>query len=376
MKILIDGRPIVDQYAGVGNYVYNLLKNLLSMVSDDKIEVLSYDISRDLLASIQKEDFGIRSIKYKGKSIYTALFDVLNLPLVDLWGKYDIIHQTYFGSLPTRNKRTKIISTIHDVIFLTHPEYFVRNNLFIAEKALKRQISHSDLIIADSMFTRRELIEKCHVSPDRVEVVHLGVDKADQHYASLEIANKKKKYGINGRYLLFVGTIEPRKNIVNLLRAFSEIKDKNAQLVIVGKRGWYCEDVFIEAERLRLGERVVFAGYINSYDKGVLLSGADIFVFPSLFEGFGIPVVEAMACGLPVIVGDNSSLPELVGDAGVLVNSLDVDELAGKIDWLMGDEDIRNKLGKQAKEQARKFSWQIMAKNTLGMYRKVGMIND
>lgn len=370
--LLIDARPINAQYAGVGTYVYNLLKNIAIVCEEGGIDVLAYNSAKTLF------DFQGRNIRYKylnetmGK-ICVLLFDLGNLPLSDkLFGRHRIVHQTFFGCLPSSDKQTRTITTIHDVAFLTYPQFFTHNNLMVAEKVLSRQLAVSEKIIAVSAFTKKELVEKCEVDPNKIRVVYNGYDRHNISPDPELIRLTKNKYGIAGRYILFIGTIEPRKNIKKLLDAFALLRENDCKLVVAGKKGWYYDNIFVDLAKLKIEDRVVFTGYITDREKHALLEGAEIFVYPSIYEGFGIPVLEALAHGLPIIAGNNSAVPEVVGNAGILVNVLDEDEIAARIGELLGDEKMRKKFSAAAKLQAEKFSWEKTARETIAVYRELG----
>jgi len=200
----------------------------------------------------------------------------------------------------------------------------------------------------------------------------------------------KARYGIAGDYVLFVGTLQPRKNLIRLIEAFSpstrlrraqssrsgrrlsnpQSPISNLQLVIAGKKGWLYEEIFQQVEELELEGKVVFTGYVVAGDLPALLSGAGLFVFPSLYEGFGLPVLEAMACGTPVICSNASSLPEVAGDAALLVDPLDVEGLAAAMERVLGDEALRAELIERGFERARKFSWERCARETLDVLER------
>lgn len=372
MKILIDARPVINQFAGVGSYVYNLLTNLFGILKDEKITVLAFSSARDVLKS-EGTNYKYRFISYKYRKLYNLYFDFLKLPLADLFfGQQDLVHQTFYGSLPTIKKNTKIVSTILDLAFLSYPQFFVPNNLIVSKRALKKQLAVSHKLIAISHSTKRDLIEKCGVDPERIKVIHLGVNPPLINEGNINLAEEtKNKFGIEGKYILFVSTLEPRKNIVNLIRAFSLIKDKGLKLVLAGKRGWYYDEIFAEIEKRSLKDRIIETGYVTELEKHALLSRAEMFVYPSVYEGFGIPIIEAMSYGLPVIAGNNSSMIEVVADAGFLINPFDVDQIAGKMELLLFDSDMRMKLRPTALKQAAKFSWRKTAVETLDLYREV-----
>jgi glycosyltransferase involved in cell wall biosynthesis len=183
----------------------------------------------------------------------------------------------------------------------------------------------------------------------------------------------KARYGIAGDYALFVGTLQPRKNLIRLIEAFSNFRFpiSDFRLVIAGKKGWLYQEIFRWVEELGLEKKVVFTGYVPEGDLPVLLSGARLFVFPSLYEGFGLPVLEAMACGTPVVCSNASSLPEVAGDAAVLVDPQDVEGLAAAMERVLGDEELRAELIVRGFEQARKFSWERCARETLDVLESV-----
>ena len=183
----------------------------------------------------------------------------------------------------------------------------------------------------------------------------------------------KARYNIAGDYILFVGTLQPRKNLIRLIEAFSNLQSpiSNIQLIIAGKKGWLYEETFRQVEELGLEWKVVFTDYAPEGDLPALLSGASLFVFPSLYEGFGLPVLEAMACGTPVVCSNVSSLPEVAGEAAILVDPLDVEELATAMERVLGDEELRAELTERGFEQARRFSWEKCARQTLDVLERV-----
>jgi glycosyltransferase involved in cell wall biosynthesis len=173
----------------------------------------------------------------------------------------------------------------------------------------------------------------------------------------------KAKYHIDGDYLLYLGTIQPRKNLQRLIQAFNQLPAANSQLLLAGKPGWYSEQLLQHAN-----DHVKFTGYVDAGDKNALLSGATAFVFPSLYEGFGFPALEALACGVPVLCSNTSSLPEVAGDAAVLINPLEVDDIARGLREITANEELRRKLIERGYQQAQKFSWQACADVALNVF--------
>jgi glycosyltransferase involved in cell wall biosynthesis len=237
-------------------------------------------------------------------------------------------------------------------------------------------------LLAISKATKDDLVRIYGVPPERVAVTYLA---ADESYSPVEdlaqIAAAKARHGIAGEYLLFVGTLQPRKNLVRLVQAFAEATGPgrnaqgqsglpNLQLVVAGKKGWWYSELFSVVKALGLGSRVVFPGYVAASDLPALYSGSTAFVFPSLYEGFGMPALEAMACGTPVLASNVSSLPEVVGDAGILVDPTDTGALAAAMRRLVDDSALRAELRQRGLARASRFSWERCAHETLAVFRE------
>ena len=265
--------------------------------------------------------------------------------------------------------------TIHDLGYLHFPRahrLLDRLYLDLSTRFNARAAAH---IIADSQATKRDLVERYGVEPSKISVIYPGYDEeAFQPVREREaIEAVKARYGIAGDYILFVGTIQPRKNLVRLMEAFSLLKRQAAdlQLVIAGKKGWLYEAIFRRVEELGLEGQVVFTGYVAEEGLPALFSGARLFVFPSLYEGFGLPVLEAMACGTPVVCSNASSLPEVAGDAALLFDPLDVEGMAAAMGRVLGDERLRAELIERGLQRARGFSWEKCARETLAVLESV-----
>jgi len=276
--------------------------------------------------------------------------------------------------LPIVHPRCSVV-TVHDLGYLYYPEahrLLDRIYLDLSTRYNARAASH---LIADSSVTKRDLIERYGIKPDKITVVYPGYDETIFQPVRDEEAIEavKTRYDIVSDYILFVGTLQPRKNLACLIEAFSNLQSpiSNLQLVIAGKKGWLYKEVFQQVENLGLEGSAVFTDYVPEGDLPALLSGARLFVFPSLYEGFGLPVLEAIACGTPVVCSNASSLPEVVGDAAVLVDPMDVEGLAMAIERVLGDEELRAKLIERGFEQAKKFSWERCARETLDVLESV-----
>lgn len=278
--------------------------------------------------------------------------------------------------LPLIHPRRSVV-TVHDLGYLAYPEaHKPADRRYLAEST-RWNARQATAVLADSAATQADLVRAYGVDPAKVRVVYLGRDEtlAPVRDGST-VAAVRSRYGVAQRYLLYVGTLQPRKNLARVLDAFSRIAGQPAaagvQLVLAGKRGWLYDDLFAQVNRLGLAARVLFPGYIPDEDLPALLSGALAFVFPSLYEGFGIPVLEAGACGVPVITSNTSSLPEVAGDAALLVDPHDVDAIAAAMLRLVEDDALRAELARRGQENVKRFSWEKCARETLAVLEAVG----
>jgi glycosyltransferase involved in cell wall biosynthesis len=268
--------------------------------------------------------------------------------------------------LPIIHPRRSVV-TVHDLGYLYFPEAHPPRQRWYLDRSTRWHAHTAAHLLADSAATKRDLINRYHADPDRITVAYPGLDPAIKRIDDpSEIARVKAKYHIDGDYLLYLGTLQPRKNLSRLIEAFSQLPNANSQLLLAGKPGWYSDQLLQQAN-----DRVHFSGYVDAADKNALLSGATAFVFPSLYEGFGFPVLEALACGVPVLCSNTSSLPEVAGDAALLVNPLLVDDLARGLHEITTNEDLRKKLIERGYRQAQTFAWRICADSVLEVFENV-----
>ncbi|CAN5829558.1 glycosyltransferase family 1 protein [soil metagenome] len=278
----------------------------------------------------------------------------------------DVVH-TPVLLVPPRQDRPLVVSVL-DLSFLLFPAYHNRWSRTVAHLGLRRAAQEADALIAISEHTARDLIRHTGVSGDRVHVIPLA---AHERFSPMQDDAVLARYGIDAPYLLYVGTLEPRKNLPALLQAFAGIEQGETKLVLAGTQGWMYGGIYDMVERLGLTSRVIFTGFVPDEDLPALLSAARIFVYPSLYEGFGLPVLEAMSCGAPVITTDASSLPEVAGDAALLVRPDDVEGLRGAIRRLLAEPDLRDELRGRGFAQAARFCWRETARQTAEVYEKV-----
>jgi len=261
------------------------------------------------------------------------------------------------------------VITIHDLAFIRFPRTFRAHNRTYLDLATRTSARRAARILTVSEHTRREVIGLLGVPPERVVVTY---DAARAHFqppdpAALEAFRVRR--GLPEHYLLYVGTLEPRKNLTTLLDAYSQVaRVSQVPLLVGGGKGWLYRPVFERLEALGLRDRVHFVGYLEEEELPLWYAAATVFVFPSLYEGFGMPPLEAMACGTPVVTSDRSSLPEVVGEAGVMVSPTDADALAAALLQVLRDADLRADLRERGLRQARQFSWRTTAERTLAAY--------
>ena len=269
---------------------------------------------------------------------------------------------------PIHPRRTLV--TVHDLGYLFFPEahpWQQRTYLDLSTRWNVRAASH---VLADSQATKTDLIDHYRIDPDRITVAYPGKDESLEPVDDPTVVQVvKATYDIEGDYFLFLGTLHPRKNLSRLVEAFKQFRssdpESGVQLVLAGKSGWLCEDLVNQIRELDLGDCIKLPGYVAAEDKAALLSGAIGFLFPSLHEGFGLPVLEAQACGCPVITSTDSSLPEVAGDAALLVDPRDVHAIAGAMRRVVDDHDLQADLRERGLINVQRFSWESCARTVL-----------
>lgn len=307
----------------------------------------------------------------------TQLWHRLRLPLPIEWltGPLDIVHAPDFVAPPTR---ARTLVTIHDLSYMVHPECAVPGVAAFLRDAVPRALQRADVIVADSESTRRDLHRLLNIAPERVSVVYPAVDERFRPLPPDVCEPVRQRLRLPSRFVLFVGTIEPRKNLVRLLEAFARIDPTTLPdgsgrlfLVIAGRRGWMYQPVFEAIERLSLRDRVQVLDFVADSDLPIVYNLAQVFVYPSIYEGFGLPPLEALACGTPVVTSDNSSLPEVVGNAALLAPADDIDALSDRIARLLSDGALRDRLRQAGLEQAQRFRWEASARQIIEHYHSL-----
>jgi glycosyltransferase involved in cell wall biosynthesis len=292
--------------------------------------------------------------------VLNAGFAFLRYPHIDrMVGGADVL---YMPNLNFAAASCRIVVTVHDLSFYRYPEFFsprqrLWHRLVNADSLLKR----AGVVIAVSRHTKDDIVETFGIDQKKIRVVTPAVSGEFRPRDEKRTSAVRRKYALPDRFILYLGTLEPRKNVEGLIRAF-DLAETDIDLVIAGGRGWMYDRIFRAAEQAKKRERIRFLGYVDEWDKPALYSAAEAFAYPSFYEGFGMPALEAMACGTPVIASHASSLGEVVGDAGLLINPAKPEEIAYAIDGLMSDSALRERFRAKGMERSESFSWEKGAK--------------
>ncbi len=294
------------------------------------------------------------------------------MPIEAILGPVDLFHGTSFIMPPCRS--AKGVLTIYDLTFMLFPAYHDRGMQAVT-RHIRRYAGRSDCIIAISEHTKRDVMEHLRIPEERIRVTMLA---ADERYRVIDDAAATSavltKFGVDREYILYTGTLEPRKNIPALIRAYAALKEEMAiphRLVLAGGKGWLYDGIMESVRTLGLEKDVIFTGYVPDGEMPYLYNGAAVFAYPSFYEGFGLPPLEAMACGCPVVVSSSSSLPEVVGDAGLTVDPHRPEELAEAIGKVLTDGSLRSALREKGLRRAAAFSWKRCVAETLTIYQEL-----
>lgn len=359
MKITIDVSQMAYSGTGVGRYTFELVKALLSLkTTHEFILWAGVRKQRFYFESLQKTEPWNRATwvySHVSPKLAGVLFNYSPLHLEYLSGETDLIHLSDWTAPVTR---VPTVTTVHDLAFIKYPETvdpLIRHTQSIR---LSRIISHGNHIIADSMSTKNDLVEKYQIKDTQIDVVYPGISSSYSPVSKEELERVKTKYSLPSRYILSLGTQEPRKNLERLIEA---TKNLDLPLVIAGKYGW--------GKKVGNPTHVNVLGFVAEDDLPALYSSATVFCYPSLYEGFGFPVLEAMACGTPVVTSNISSLPEVTGDAAILVDPTNIESIKSGIEQSLS---MREKMIKKGILRAKKFSWEHSATQVMQIYEKLG----
>ena len=299
------------------------------------------------------------------------LWEQVTLPYYSMNDRLDLFHYTDH-SLSILQRTRPVIITVHDIAYIRFPWLFNRSGQIYKQYINDRSIRKADIIIVPSFSTKKDLTHLFGIRSEKIRVIYHGVESRFRHISNVEEYRLRNNLPI--KMILNVGTLEPRKNVVTLIKAFKKLRKlgfKDYKLVIAGDKGWLYKQIFKEIELSDLQKEILFLGIVEDEDLPMLYNCADVFVYPSLYEGFGLPPLEAMACGIPVITSNTSSLPEVVGDAGIMVGPDDVNSLCEAMYNVLKGKELRHHMSKKGLERAKLFSWKETAKKILEIYDEV-----
>ena len=369
--ITLDISAAVHHRAGLGRYASSLSRALTAQIPDQL--GFFYNAEQGIEPLPGLESYPQRTVAwgYKPWRMSVWLAQLARLPFNRLLPETTLFHATEHLLLPLRGIPT--VLTVHDLIFRHLPEHHKRLNRWYLNATLPLYCRRATHIIAVSEATRRDLLAAYGLPADKITVIHEAADPRFKPSAPEALARVRLDYDLPPEYLLYVGTIEPRKNLPRLLHAWEPLYKAGIAppLVIVGRRGWLADDFYAALERSSCREAVLFTGYVRDADLPALYAGARAFVFPSLYEGFGLPPLEAMACGTPVICSASSSLPEVVGEAALTFDAEDTAALRAALHRLLSHPDLRVELRARGLRRAQQFSWERAATETLALYRRL-----
>ena len=356
MDICIDVRSTVKKKTGVGYYTLNLI-NALARIDTENTYWLYSQIKP---FSFTKRPPPLPGPNFKHKIERRKNRDG-KLPY-----NFDVYHSSSFELLPADD--TRLVAVVHDIIPQVFPQGHTKDAISRLHKKLQNYLDRASAVIVDSKCSKNDLVTHFNVAQDRVKVVYPGVGEDFAPASKSLYKLLQNKYNICSNYILYIGTIEPRKNIKGLIKAFGLLKAKGniaQKLVIVGMKGWMSDDIYRLADKFGLDSEVIFTGYVPREHLKIFYSFADVLVFPSFYEGAGLPVLEAFACGTPVVSSNVSSIPELAGDAALLVDPYSPQKIAEAIERVLTDNALSQQMIEKGLQRAKEFSWDRTAQQTL-----------
>lgn len=367
MRVGIDARLVYYSQAGIGQYIVQLVQALSRLAAEEEFLLLHSRKDGTILAP--QAGFTRIPIWTPSHHRFEQLTLSMELALLGL----DLLHSPDF--VPPFHRRFRSIITVHDLAFLLYPHFLTRQAARYYGQ-IDQAVRVTDHVIAVSESTKADIVGLLGVPEEKITVIY---EAAKPIFRSLERdvsrAEVRERYGLDDPFLLAVGTVEPRKNLMTLFEALRVLEDRRQlrpQLAVVGSRGWLFEETLARVKELGLEERVRFLGRLPDEELLCLYNAARVHVYPSLYEGFGLPPLEAMACGTPTVSSNVSSIPEVVGDAALLVDPHDPVALAEALWRMLVDEDLQGHLSRRGLERATAFSWDRAARETLAVYQRVG----
>jgi glycosyltransferase involved in cell wall biosynthesis len=370
MRIGIDTTALPDQPVGAGTYIIQLVRALASLETQHEFIIFAHHGKVELFNIPAKDNLGWALGPDKSPA-RRLIWEQTTLPRLARREMIDVLHSPHYTRPLSLTCRSVV--TFHDMTFFLTPQLHTRAKRAFFPNAIRLSARRADALIAVSESTRQDSIKILGIPPGKITTTPLGVDPGYRPVEDSELlTNVRRKYSLPEKFLLYIGAIEPRKNLPVLLEAFSQLLEtgRTQDLVLVGRRGWMYEEVFRLIDGLGLKQHVHLTGYVPAKDLPILYNLAQVFVYPSIYEGFGIPPVEAMACGTPVVTTHSSSMIETVGDAGLLTPPGDESALAAALQMLLDDDGLQEQLRQKGLQRAAKYTWEHTARETLNVYER------
>ena len=363
MRIAIDARLVYYQRGGIGQYIVHLIQELARLSAGDQYLILrSRRESAPLAQAAHLEDIPLWTPPHNR-------FEQLALPVELARLRFDLLHSPDF--IPPWRGRFRRLITVHDLTFLYYPQFLTVESRRYYNDQIERAVRVADHISADSTATKEDLVRLLGVRPDKVTVVLLAPDPMYRRLPEAACAPILARHKLDRGFILFTGTLEPRKNVTGLLTAYRALCDwlpSTPSLVLAGRRGWLYQEIFDQITMLKLADRVHFIENLPDQELAALYNAAALLVLPSFYEGFGLPVLEAMACGTPVVCSERGSLSEIAGDAALLINPDDLDGLAVAMKRVLEDESLQAHMRARGFANVARFSWEKTTRETLAIY--------
>lgn len=380
MKIGVDIRVLMDkQYSGISEYAYYLLREFLAR-DDGNEYVFYYNSFHQIdpkIFSWCNNKVTFKNTSWPNKIFNYVLQKFFSWPKLDsITGPVDVFWSPHLNFSCFGDKAAKKILTVHDLSFLRYPEFFsARKNFWHKGLNIKKLVDKYEVIVAISENTKIDLIELLGVPEEKIKVIYSGLNLDRDTLAPDEVELFKLKHSLNEHFILYLGAIEPRKNVDGLVEAYNLLRDKHLpltdyQLVLAGAKGWKNKSVYKKVSDSLYRDDIKFLGYVSRGERNWLYNNASLFVYPSYYEGFGFPPLEAMAHGLATITSDVSSLPEVVASAALTINPYSTLDLARAIETMLLSSDLRETYVKKGLERVKSFSWQNTADNYLQLFKE------
>ena len=380
MKIVFDGQLFLKgNKTGIAWNAHHMIQELAKYPENECIiQCFAWNYEKGQLQRLEgyrESGCRIECCRWFKNAWYKYLWAVFPMPYHFFFPTQADITQFFNFAVPP-GVRGKRVTVIHDMAYRSCPQTVHKKTRIWLELTMKKTCRHADHILTVSRFSKREIMKYLHVPGEKITVVPNAVDHAVYHpgYTKSRIQQVRDRFRIEKDYFLYLGTIEPRKNLERLIGAYAKlcrVMKQVPQLVLAGQKGWLCERIYEKARRLDMGNRILFTGYDSERDSPALMCGAKVFLFPSLYEGFGMPLLEAMACGTPVIASNTTALPEVAGGAGILVDPKSETQICKAMQRMLMDDECRRECRRCGLERAAAYTWAGSAEKVMDVYRRL-----